>query len=1376
MTAKLKSNITEPQPAGFALVVTLSLMVLLTIIGLGLLSLSAITLRSGSQNQARMEAQGNARLALQIAIGELQKELGPDQRISANGSIIASSGVVHPHLTGVWDSWIAGPLGDAPVGNDYPGAESHHRTLGAQPAGSMRPEYDKKDRHFRAWLASLNPGEAADPNTPVALALEGEPMPTEGGTAVRLVGKGSLGKDAPDTDFVSARLIDVSGSSTVSSFRGRYAWWVGDESQKARVMDDSYQGATLASADKIFRSQAPASTGTTTIPGLTALNPAQQLRLNGLPTLNTLDLVPGVQEVNDGGTFRASQKSFHSVSPYSRSVLADVREGGLKRDLSTLLERPIPNPSNPDVAAREQSDEFMLYKFNVKDAWANDPVKYPTLPNTPQECVPIQDLAAYYQLYDQSRKAGIQYTSTALPNSIQLTNPDYGTPADYITKFQQEYTTLYRNPVPVKIQFLLSIYAEPITAADRAAVWTSYTVNRHIPPTDTHKLRYAVTPAVTMWNPYNVPIVMESGAARTQQLVVKAPPLYFAIRKIRADGTSFQDGTITLNGMVTGVGNRSELIKLNIPGVNAPNNSPIVFQPGEVRVFSAATSSPYFLAQSQMHHAAQNMTQGKNLVDAVPGWNPNGILTLRQSCDGYGIGAEHNKYVPYTAAAPGSATPTVNLLYEPTATGTRERWSYTMNANSSDAFEFTALTETPTFPAAWPASEGTSPDGAAFCFYMAQRYFSAGGSGASQGFGYLNLRHMSLVSRFGGGSGNVGGAARQANIAKLPRAFNEQIIKQGASTINLGTALEPVTANTITGASGAGETVPFLQLALMAGCETSELSNGGIAAGRKFPSRPFLHSSPIQPTVIDKVDGTAPYNHGWNWWIDEMNSVLESMVQESQSGNGFYGGGYSTESGATHVVQQEIPVTPPISIASLSHARLGGFTLADEVPVAHGFTGQQMENLDGNQSNLDDPTGNLGFQRVTATGQGGIFPHALQAIGNSYANPNLDAGAAFNPAWKRQCDQDDGERDVVFADHSYLANKALWDDYFFSSITPQLSTVEIFGGSPRDAKQVASDFFFNGGNLPNRRIAPFLGGMTSSKLDTLFAAKDTYTGGLADKIGAHLMVEGGFNINSTSVGAWKVFFSSLKGKPIAYLDGGKVPQEAATGNTVPVGMSALPNGLPASTADTELARDPAQWKGMRVISEVEIDALAQAVVREVKRRGPFLSLSEFVNRRLDSSNTDGTALKGALQAALDYDGSDSEGPEVTINKNFRADDRKLDSEVSGITFAFNDAAKGPAAYGSSAYVDQADVLRQFAEQLTPRGDTFVIRTYGDALDANGNVVARAWCEAVVQRTPDYLDNADESFTKAAALSSAANRLFGRKIQIVSFRWLNSSEV
>ena len=1314
---------------GFALVVTLSLMILLTVIAVGLLSLSSISLRSSSQSMAQANAQANARMALMLAIGELQKEMGPDQRISANSAILDQSAVQHSNWLGVWNSWKAGA-----------GEASQHSTIQGI-ADKMAPSYlPNRSDYFRKWLVSLNENEMSNVSSPKNLSLNASPLPGSNNDAVFLVAGGSLGSDAVQIpNYVAARILDIKDKGT-SEITGRYGWWIGDESQKARIMDDSYLTTPpVASADKIFRSQAPGAMGTKTLSGLK--NVTDDSQYAKIPSLATIDLIPNV-------VGRPSKENFLAATPYSFAVLTDVREGGLKRDLNTLLERPIPNPIDPDVSKREQSNEFMLYKFNVKDAWANDAVKYPTLPNTPQECVPMQDLAAFYQLYDKSRKAGIKYTSPQLSNSIQVTTPDYGTPADYTTKYQREYTTLYRNPVPIKVQFMLTLLADPITAADRAMTSSGNLVNSCIPATDTHKLRFGVIPAITLWNPYNVPIVMEAGESLAQQIVVKPPPLAIVTRKKRADGTAYQNSTaLSLANMVTGAGGerRADIIRLNFA-----RTTPIVFQPGEVRVFSPSKVAGYFLnSGTQYYHAPQSMTSSKNLVDAMPGWNPNGILPLKFSS------------IPDTIQRTTNNPNSKNILWEVAAAGAN-RWCLTMNANSSDAFEFAIFGESPTntLPLTSVTSAGTAPIGAAFCFYMAQRIYSS--QGGERGYGYLNLRQMGLTSRFG--------------PTTLPAAFNDQILRQGAATIQLGTSLEPIPAGTITGAANAGESVPFMQFALMAGCETSESANGGLVSGRKFPSRPFLHSSPLQANFIDQSDGTAPYNHGWNWWIDEMNSILESMVQESQSGNGFYGGGYSAECGATHVVQQEIPIVPPISIAALSHARIGGFTLANEAPVGHGFTGLLMEGSAPSIGHIAEPRPTLGFQRVTATGQAGLYPHVLQAIGNSYANPNLEAGAAFDSAWKRHFSQNDGERNVTFADHSYLANKALWDEFFFSSITPQPGTVEIFGGSARDAKQVASDFFFNAKPLPNRRMTPEMTGMDSAELDTLFAAKNTYNNGLADKIAAHLMVKGGFNINSTSVLAWKVFFSSLKGKPIAYLDTGKVPKEATTGNTVPVGMSSLPNGLPASTADTENPRDPAQWKGLRGISEDEIDALAQAMVREVKKRGPFLSLSEFANRRLDSNNTQAMALKGALQAALDYDGADGEGPEVTINKNFRSPARILDSEVASIDFAFKDAAKGPAAYGSSAYVDQADVLRQFAEQLTPRGDTFVIRSYGDALDTKGKVVARAWCEAVVQRNPNYVDEADEPHIKTAALKSDANKLFGRKIQIISFRWLNASEI
>ena len=58
---------------GFALIVTLSLMILLTVVAVGLLSLASVTLRSTSQAQSMATARANSRMAMMLALGDLQK-------------------------------------------------------------------------------------------------------------------------------------------------------------------------------------------------------------------------------------------------------------------------------------------------------------------------------------------------------------------------------------------------------------------------------------------------------------------------------------------------------------------------------------------------------------------------------------------------------------------------------------------------------------------------------------------------------------------------------------------------------------------------------------------------------------------------------------------------------------------------------------------------------------------------------------------------------------------------------------------------------------------------------------------------------------------------------------------------------------------------------------------------------------------------------------------------------------------------------------------------------------------------------------------------------------------------------------------------------
>jgi hypothetical protein len=93
------------------------------------------------------------------------------------------------------------------------------------------------------------------------------------------------------------------------------------------------------------------------------------------------------------------------------------------------------------------------------------------------------------------------------------------------------------------------------------------------------------------------------------------------------------------------------------------------------------------------------------------------------------------------------------------------------------------------------------------------------------------------------------------------------------------------------------------------------------------------------------------------------------------------------------------------------------------------------------------------------------------------------------------------------------------------------------------------------------------------------------------------------------------------------------------------------------------------------------------------------------------------------------------------------------------------------------WLTQADVLQAIGPVIAARSDTFRIRTCGEALSADGKtVLARAWCEAIVQRVPDFIDPADPPFARLANLKSDLNKRFGRRFALTSFRWLSANEI
>jgi hypothetical protein len=207
---------------------------------------------------------------------------------------------------------------------------------------------------------------------------------------------------------------------------------------------------------------------------------------------------------------------------------------------------------------------------------------------------------------------------------------------------------------------------------------------------------------------------------------------------------------------------------------------------------------------------------------------------------------------------------------------------------------------------------------------------------------------------------------------------------------------------------------------------------------------------------------------------------------------------------------------------------------------------------------------------------------------------------------------------------------------------------------------------------------------------------------------------------------------------------------------------------------------------VRFLDDTQLRKLAEECVKQVKLRGPFLNFSEFINRRLSK---DQLGVMGALQSAIDYD--DRKPDSGSINHRFKNGPGFMitRSELGRHSFSTPEAAEGSRFAGIPGYVIQSDLLKPIANTLSVRDDTFRIRAYGEALDAGGRVTARAWCEAVVQRSPEYGDATNDPEVPARELDASGrftdiknskltpiNRRFGRKFHIESFRWLRADEV
>ncbi|MEO5713736.1 MAG: hypothetical protein ABIT37_09640 [Luteolibacter sp.] len=503
-----------------------------------------------------------------------------------------------------------------------------------------------------------------------------------------------------------------------------------------------------------------------------------------------------------------------------------------------------------------------------------------------------------------------------------------------------------------------------------------------------------------------------------------------------------------------------------------------------------------------------------------------------------------------------------------------------------------------------------------------------------------------------------------------------------------------------------GRKEPFMRFSFAAKTETDS------ERPCRFLSRfnPKALTNDLQTLTPDELE-TLPFEVH----IEALNDFRKIAV--NAAGDSFFGGGTSAQTGNSTITTHSIPREPLNSLASFQDSCANGLTPLSSIANVH------------------------------------MLPQISHAIGNSMASPVIPKDQTSSSL--------EGPRPL--ADHSYLANQALWDAWFLSSVAPQTAPTY---SSKREQVKVARDFLGQIKPLPNSRYLPALRGETADDVIGKLFSSAAANPNAHLLMASYLVADGMFNINSTSVEAWRTVLSGLKDKKVVTRNGTTGLESIQPAEGVPVQSLFAPENQIAKGADLDDVVNSAQWVGRRVMTDAEITELAKAVVKEVRKRGPFISLADFINRRPGSDKA--LARSGAIQSALD-------SKEVSINSAFNDGARSISVAGPGRGFAFPEAEDGASAYGIPGVVKQADILNPIAPYLSARSDTFLIRAYGDSLDANGKVVARAWCEAEIQRDATFVDPSDLPET-ATALLKPVNKTFGRHYRIVSFRWLNAGEV
>lgn len=347
---------------GFALILVFALASIVLLLGLSIVSLTQVETASSRYEQGLRVARANARLALQMALGDLQEFTGPDQRITATAdglrtdgaspvetsfNLPAAGGVEQPFWTGVWDT---DNTSDDPV------------WLVTRPLDAIYTIDDNSDQD-------------ADPTETAASGY---------GTSkdlVKLVGVGSakpepVGGDqalhdvmVPKEPLISDSIVGMTASEQATI--GHYAYWVGDNGVKAsylledqvpETLHDVYGNGGSATYEQIRLEQMLSHRFFLKVDSREV--DATDSRLGSIVSELALRLEEDSSGISFLGAYTQNdvRRRFHDFTGKSNGLLVDTVRGGLREDLSNI------HAVNTTVSAVDDLvNNYLMPYLNVSD-------------------------------------------------------------------------------------------------------------------------------------------------------------------------------------------------------------------------------------------------------------------------------------------------------------------------------------------------------------------------------------------------------------------------------------------------------------------------------------------------------------------------------------------------------------------------------------------------------------------------------------------------------------------------------------------------------------------------------------------------------------------------------------------------------------------------------------------------------------------------------------------------------------------------------------------------------------------------------------------------------------------------------------------------